>query len=200
MILNSENINELASALAKAQAVMKPALKDKKNPHFKNLYASLNSVIEASKDALSVNGLSVSQQITEINDKTFLVATLMHSSGQYIRSYLAIKSDISTPQKLGSCLTYYRRYSLSALIGIDADECDDDGNEASKPQTKVAQPMTQIQKISDAHLVDITEWVGDDEEWREKILGAYRVKTLSELPDGAHAIIKKRHEERTKCE
>lgn len=188
MQLNSDQINEIASALSKAQSIMKPAIKDKKNPHFRNLYASLNSVIEASKEALSVNGLSVSQQITEIGDKTFLVSTLMHTSGQYLRSYLAIKSDVSTPQKLGACLTYYRRYSLSSLIGIDAEE-DDDGNEASKPTSKsVEQPKPPL-KITPEQAEQITCLIEGNEDLKKKVLTTMKSKfgsdQMNDIPAAA---------------
>ena len=39
--------------------------------------------------------------------------------------------DLKDPQKLGSCITYFRRYTLKSLLAIA--EGDDDGNLASKP-------------------------------------------------------------------
>ncbi|MDA0337719.1 MAG: ERF family protein, partial [bacterium] len=57
----SEMINELAASLAKAQALVKGAMKDATNPHFRSSYADLSSVWDACRDALTTNGLSVVQ-------------------------------------------------------------------------------------------------------------------------------------------
>lgn len=133
MQLNSEQINEIATALAKAQGMMEAPKKDKKNPHFKNEYASLGSILTACKKALGANGLSVCQQVIEQSDKTILVSTLLHSSGQWMRSYMPLKiTPQATPQQMGSALTYARRYSITSLLFVDSDE-DDDGELASKP-------------------------------------------------------------------
>lgn len=133
MQLNSESIDQIATALAKAQSSMKTPEKDKQNPHFKNKYASLGSILSATKGALNSNGISLSQLLVEIGVRQFLVTTLMHSSGQWIRSYMYIRlDDKATAQQMGSFLTYAKRYSLCAILGVDADE-DDDGELASTP-------------------------------------------------------------------
>lgn len=128
----SESIAELAAALAKAQAEMLNAVEDKGNPHFKSSYASLGSVWNACRGALTKNGLSVVQ--TAIGcDEILLVTTLMHSSGQFIKSVLPIqqKGQKIAPQALGSAITYMRRYALSAIVGVAPGE-DDDGQRADQ--------------------------------------------------------------------
>jgi len=137
----SEQINELATALAKAQGQMQHAIKDSSNPHYKSKYADLASVIDAIRAPLSENGLSFVQPIRIENDVTVLDTILFHSSGQWIKSSMIINVEVANRnaiQALGSYITYSRRYSLSSLIGITQD--DDDGN--SSTQTTVA---TQIQ-------------------------------------------------------
>lgn len=122
--MQSEQINDLSAALAKAQGAMKVAVFDKQNPHFKNRYASLASTIEAIRKPLADNGLSVTQT-TEMKDQAFvLVTTLRHASGQWVASEypLPIAAD---PQKLGSALTYARRYSIAAIASIASDDDDD---------------------------------------------------------------------------
>lgn len=137
----SEQINELAAALAAAQGEMTGALKDSANPFFKSKYADLASCWDACRTPLAKNGLSV-VQLTEkgepvtvewetTNQKTgevsaFKVATyelvivtlLMHSSGQYISSALALIPREMTEMGMGACLTYGRRYGFTAMIGI----------------------------------------------------------------------------------
>lgn len=129
MQMKSEAINELATALSKAQANVETALEDKQNPHFRSHYASLNSVWQACRSALSNNGLSVSQ-ITDIEGDMLVLNTyLMHSSGQWIRSRMPIISVKTTPQAIGSAVTYMRRYTLAAIVGVAPGD-DDDGNAA----------------------------------------------------------------------
>ena len=130
----SETINELATALAKAQATIKPASKDSVNPHFKSKYADLGAVWDACRKPLTDNGLSVVQLPTDAGEgRVGLTSMLIHSSGQYISCCYSTKLRQDDAQSVGSALTYLRRYGLASLIGIVADE-DDDGNSASRPQ------------------------------------------------------------------
>lgn len=131
----SENINELATALAKAQGEMKNAGKTSDNPFFKSKYADLAEILNAVREPLSKYGLSISQLYDGMGmpDKTITVTTLlMHSSGQYISNsanYPVAKADI---QGVGSAITYARRYSLAAILGLSQE--DDDGNAACRPE------------------------------------------------------------------
>lgn len=131
----SENINELATALAKAQGEMKNAGKTSDNPFFKSKYADLAEILNAVREPLSKYGLSISQLYDGMGmpDKTITVTTLlMHSSGQYIgntANYPVAKADI---QGVGSAITYARRYSLAAILGLSQE--DDDGNAACRPE------------------------------------------------------------------
>lgn len=136
MQLNSEAIDQIATALAKAQITMKTPEKDKQNPHFKNKYASLGSILSASKSSLNSNGISVTQQLCELSGKHYIATTLLHASGQWIRSYMVLRlDDKATAQQMGSFLTYAKRYSLCAILAVDADE-DDDGELASQAPKK----------------------------------------------------------------
>lgn len=142
----SEQINELAAALAKAQAAIQPAAKDKQNPAFRSRYADLASVWDACRAALAENGLSVVQIPTDAGEgRIGLITTLLHSSGQWISGLLVLPLVKNDPQGAGSALTYARRYALSAMVGVVADE-DDDGNSASgrlapPQQTQAAEPV-----------------------------------------------------------
>lgn len=124
----SEQINELASALAKAQGAMQNAVMNRTNPHFKSKYADLASVFDAIRGPLSANGLSVTQ-VTVLDGRGMMLRTvLMHTSGQFIESEYPLPSA-GKPQEMGSARTYARRYELTSIVGIGADE-DDDGNAA----------------------------------------------------------------------
>lgn len=126
-------INELAKALAKAQAEIANAHKDKKNPFFKSTYADLASVWDAIRAPMTKNGLSIVQTpIDGLNGPVGLTTILMHESGQYIESTFYMKPVKDDPQGRGSCITYMRRYALQAIMGVCP--ADDDGNGASQPK------------------------------------------------------------------
>lgn len=125
----SPEIAAISEALAKAQGKMRNATLNKVNPHFKSRYADLSQVRDTVIPALSENGIAVVQG-TETDGSGILVTTrLVHSSGQWFESAFPISFD--KPQSMGSAYTYARRYSLSAICGIAADE-DDDANAANE--------------------------------------------------------------------
>lgn len=135
----SESITELAKALVKFHSVMGKVSKDAKNPFFKNNYASLSNIIEAVTKPLNDNGLSV-LQLPSIEGLTTM---LLHESGEWISSVSGTPvKDATDPQKLGSAITYARRYALGAILSLNIDE-DDDGQKANKP---VSQAMTPLAK------------------------------------------------------
>jgi hypothetical protein len=121
-------INELAAALSKAQGEFTAAEMDGVNPHFKSKYATLSSIQAATRPVLAKNGLSICQIPTIIDNEMVLETRLMHTSGQQLVSRWPIPLDAI--QKMGSYLTYAKRYSWSAMCGISGDE-DDDGNAAA---------------------------------------------------------------------
>lgn len=132
----SEKIDALAEALAKAQGEMKNAVKGCDNPFFKSKYADLAECLNVAREPLSKNGLSIFQANEGIVESSKLAVTtmIMHSSGQFIKvtsSYPVQKNDA---QGFGSTLTYARRYSLAAALGLAQE--DDDGNSACEPVEK----------------------------------------------------------------
>jgi hypothetical protein len=128
----SENINEIMTALSKAQGKIQYASKDKANPYFKSKYADLASIWEACRSSLSEHGLAVVQTIDHREFGMVLITMLGHSSGQWIKSEMPIVVVKNDPQTLGSAITYYRRYSLAAIVGVAPDD-DDDGEKAQTP-------------------------------------------------------------------
>jgi len=124
----SENINELATSLAKAQAEMKNAKLNKTNPHFKSRYADLAEIRDTVTPSLSKYGIAVVHGMDATESGIHVVTRLIHSSGQWIESRFPIAYD--KPQTMGSAITYGRRYNLSAITNISADD-DDDANAAN---------------------------------------------------------------------
>jgi hypothetical protein len=184
--MQTEDTNELAAALAKAQGAMEAAKFDKVNPHFKNKYASLAAVVDAIRRPLADNALSYTQT-TAIRDGGFvLVTTLRHASGQWVASEYPLPVDVK-PQELGSALTYARRYSLSAIACIAADEDDDaegarkDGQTNSKPPVKPAAVEPPVHpETGETSPHAIVE--PDDMKWGAKFVAAIKAaKTDAEI-------------------
>ena len=138
----SESVAGLAAALAKAQGQMKGAIKDSANPFFKSKYADLASVVEAIRAAFSANGLSYIQTVEPSEkDEVRVETTLLHSSGEWIScGVLSLPVSKVDAQGYGSALTYARRYSLSAAVGVAPE--DDDGNAASAAKPKKTMDCT----------------------------------------------------------
>lgn len=126
----SESIAALAKALAAAQAELEPAAKNAENPHLRNRYADIAAVFEAIRKILPKHGLAVSQMVLPTEGKAHVRTLLMHESGEWIAGECLLPPDrAGGPQGMGSAITYARRYSLSALLGIVSEE-DDDGERA----------------------------------------------------------------------
>jgi hypothetical protein len=134
----TEPTPDLAAALARAQGEFENPTKDRTNPHFRNKYATLDSMQTATRPILAKHGLSVVQLPTPAPS---LITRLMHSSGQSVQSETPMPASLK-PQEYGSALTYMRRYAYAAILNITADE-DDDAEAAStaKPSRAAAAKM-----------------------------------------------------------
>lgn len=145
----SESIKELAGALSKAQGEMPFAPMDATNPFLKNRYADLGSIIKTAKPVLSKYGLSVSQQVETDDTHVGVTTVLMHQSGEWIESSASLpmgdEKGKSQAQVAGSIVTYLRRYSYAAALGMYADE-DNDGN---GPQTQARPAKPVLRTIAD---------------------------------------------------
>lgn len=101
--------------------------KDSTNPFFKSKYFDVNSLLEHVEPILNKHRLLLLQPIITGSVKTEILDI---DSDDLVDCEIALPA-ITDPQKLGSCITYYRRYSLQSLLGLQAE--DDDGNKAAKP-------------------------------------------------------------------
>jgi len=119
-------MKSIIAALLKAQSEVTGAKKDSTNPHFKSEYASLESVIDAVKGPLNRNGIVFVQCPFDAGEgRIGLKTILMHESGSEVVSESVAPLDKQNAQSVGSALTYLRRYSLMAMVGIAP--ADDDG-------------------------------------------------------------------------
>lgn len=104
--------------------------KDGNNPHFKSSYATLNEVLDKVKGPLNEMGILILQTPEHDGLRTTLIDTEDDTTVSCFMPYV----ETTTAQKLGSCNTYNRRYSLVTLLGLE--DTDDDAEEASKPKPK----------------------------------------------------------------
>lgn len=127
----SETIGTLAKALAKAQAAIKPAAKGAENPFFKSSYADLPAIQLACRQHLAANDIAVIQSTSFDTDGVLLETMLAHSSGEWVSGTYPVRPAKADPQSMGSAITYSRRYALAAMVGVVAEDEDDDGAQAS---------------------------------------------------------------------
>ena len=134
---HSESLLAIAPALIKAQSAIEKAEKNSENPHLHSKYANLGSVMEAAITALNTNNIAVLQLPQPGDQGVLLLETvLLHTSGEWVSSMIAMPIAKLDPQSYGAALTYGRRYGLSAAIGVVQE--DDDGHSASQTPRPVA--------------------------------------------------------------
>lgn len=142
---NPDPMAALTRSLVTVQQSVQGAKTNKMNPHLKNRYADLGAVWETCRELLAANGLAVTHTFKEspTGDTLTCVAILLHVEGGRIESQLTMKLAKTDPQAVGSAITYARRYTLAALVGIVVDD-DDDGNRSSGTGSQHANAPTPI--------------------------------------------------------
>lgn len=117
--------------------------KDSKNPFFKSNYFDINSLLKEIKPILNELELVLIQPLTTIEGRPALRTILLDGDKELVND-LVILPDLQDPQKMGSAITYYRRYSIQSLLLLQAE--DDDGNMASGKENKseIKKPVNYI--------------------------------------------------------
>lgn len=142
----SDSIKNLAKALVEFQSEVKDPKRDANNPFFKSKYVTLDTLIDTVRPILTKHGLAYFQEPVSEDGKIGCRTILVHESGEFMEGmpfYMNVtKND---PQGAGSALTYARRYSLSAMVGVAWDD-DDDANVASG---NVKREKTTKEKVKD---------------------------------------------------
>lgn len=135
----SNSIGEIAAAIAKAAAELNHPIKKCKagSGNFSYTYADLASVIDAIRPVYAKHGLAIIQNpgLDAVSKLVQVETIIVHTSGEYIKSTLHMGLLDFKPQTIGSAITYARRYALSSMTGLAAED-DDDGNLASKTGNK----------------------------------------------------------------
>lgn len=206
----SETIVNLAKALVDTQRELKQPFKDKNNLAFKSQYVPLESVTESITKTATKYGLAFSQFATTDEEQNVSITTIIfHDTGEFIQyppltlkpakqrvvidtEYINGKkvntyANEITPQSIGSCITYGKRYSLSAIFGITSDK-DDDGNEASGEKQNVQQQPTHEQlfeegkKRAEELITEMNKLGVDRQTIVEYVCNKYSVGNLYDVP------------------
>lgn len=201
-MLTSDTLGAIAPALAKAQAKLEHASKDRNNLHFKSKYADLPGVVDTIKPVLAANDLAIVQGFVPSEQGVTIETRIVHKSGEWIQDEgLFVPADRNNAQGFGSACTYGRRYALMALVGVAPDD-DDDGNAASAPAKKTparkpakAQPEPEAPSMcsaeQQAELVKAAVAAGHDEALAKRkaanTLAKDFVAKLSALKEKANA-------------
>jgi ERF superfamily protein len=140
--MNSSAITKLAIALVRAQAEMPKVVFDAKNPFLKNDYASLGAIIDASRPVLSKHGLAIMQFPTSLEGRIGVRSVLIHESGESMEDTIYVVPEtskgLSVNQSAGVSITYLRRYSWAAILGLVTEKDTDGDAHADAEQTQAA--------------------------------------------------------------
>ena len=142
----------LTQRLLEFQKQVNVIKKDAKNPHFKNTYATLKQVLSEVKPILSEVGLLITQPIDERG-----IGTVITDGKDSISSFIPMPQGLQ-PQPLGSCISYFRRYTVCSLLSLEIDDDDADATRNKiepkplnvigiKQQLKNAKSLTELQNI-----------------------------------------------------
>ena len=172
----SNEINELAAAMAIAQGQMGAAYKNSSNPHFKSSFADLASISDVIKQPLSDNGLSVVQFPINNEQGVAITTRVMHKSGQWIEESFGIKPVKAGPQEYGSLISYFRRYALAAIFAIP--QTDDDANSI---QLAAEAPQKPVDAITGDQVKALVNLLDGDEKLRTQLMDAHGISKLEHL-------------------
>lgn len=187
VVRRSQELDQIAGAIAKAQSIVKHPTKSRENTHFKNKYAELAGVIDVGK-VLNDTGVAIIPTTALTESGLTHTLLLAHESGQWFESDLTIPLSKADAQGVGSALTYARRYHLSMALNV-ASEDDDDGNTAASQSRRSSEPVAPppapvdgpvsaeyVQQVQEAaaklgaSLEDVSAWVTEATRGRTKEL------------------------------
>lgn len=177
---HSTELDKIAVAMVAAQQAIVPATKDKANPFFKSKYADLEAVWAACRDALHANGIAVIQGAMTLDGKPHMETKLIHVSGQWMTSFWELTPTKADPQAMGSAITYQRRYSLAAMVGVVTE--DDDGNAAAGKAKKEEKPKEEKSNGVASYEIKPTKgWETWDQVMQRAIDKSASIETLTKL-------------------
>lgn len=195
----SEETTNLMKAMIASAPEIRSIAKSKQAYGYK--YATLDSLIDMLREVLPKHGLWFTQIPTRSEEESVLTTRVFHESGEWLEDSILmtdteLQGKANDTQKLGASITYFRRYVLSSIFGVSADE-DVDGNLASKDRPQQARPQPTAQKIdSKTYLkkeirerIDQGETEGSVLEDFASILGTNIIKQVDQMTDDEARIV-----------
>lgn len=185
--------NELNAALAAAQAEFKVARRSKESVEYGDRYGDISDVVEASREALAKNGLSVTFPIISTADSgNVLECILMHSSGQQLKSSVRILPQKNDPRSYASEVSFMKRVLYTALTGVCVAGEDDDAHGAMDNYRDMEEKRIMLSKrvddkdakipINREQLEDLEYELGGDMEIAGKLIDSFKLRDLANLP------------------
>jgi len=178
----SKDDTALYSSLVQALAEMANPKKIANNPFFKSKYATLEDTLAIASSTLAKYDLAVMQLNVSRETDSVLVTRIIHKSGAFLEDGgvpLKLK-DQNDAQKLGSAITYARRYGLQSMLGMCGE--DDDGNTAVAPAPKPKAESFQS-KMEGAKTVDGLIYLWDDNQHKINSVSIENQKILKQQFD-----------------
>ena len=179
-------INEIAAALAAAQAEMSNPMFDSSNPHFRSRFASLAAVRNSVVPVLARHGIAVVQDLIVVAEGIACTTKLLHASGQTLScGPLVIPASKPDAQGLGSSATYARRYALMAIAGVVGDD-DEDGERAVNRGTN-GHAKESDERISEGQQADIASLMDEVGADRKKFLAYFKLASIADMKASDYA-------------
>jgi ERF superfamily len=145
---HSEQINEIVSAVSKAQVAFtaiernhKAEIQTRGGSSFGFAFEDMAAILEAIRPALEANGLAVMQFPVNRQGGILLITMLAHQSGQWFRSQLAMPCNVNDSHAVGSAISYARRYSVKPILGLAPAPGEDDDAEAARASMYAGPPQ-----------------------------------------------------------
>jgi hypothetical protein len=169
-------------------------------------YATLKQILESVRPHLHEQGIRIKQGMSRSwpNDegggsKGRLIPVytmLVHSeSGEFDETLIEIPLSVMSAQAMGSAITYGRRYSLLAALGLATDEADDDG-ETAKPKRMSERHEDSADLATMTREMNATKDATKLIEWSDEPKQQSRFAKLS---TDEQAILKQRYEARARA-
>lgn len=199
----AQGLKELNIALAAAQAEYTVARRSRRNMDLNEQFEDLSDVMDASRPYLAKNGLSVTFPISSSEDQgTMLSCILLHSSGQSIESKVRVLPAKNDPRSFASEVAFMKRILYSGLVGVCAEDEDDDADGAMEEYRKAdakrsalsskADPREDKVPVTKEQLEELEYELEDNSDIAEKILDAYSIRDLASMPKARyHEAIKR---------
>lgn len=183
----STEINQIGGALAQAQGEMDTAAAKSVNPFFKSKYASFTEIVIASRASLAKNKISIVQKIIFCERHGSSIQTkLIHESGQWLSSVMQVSPVKDDIHSKGSYISYVKRYSYAALVGVCTEDEDDDGNAAVQQERKQTSrpPLLQkdYEKVTSEQVQNIMFEIGEHTDIAESLFKNFNITKIADIP------------------